>query len=314
MDWNAIQQYLPLYQKAAVLTVRLGVAGIIFAIIIGLVCAVIQYDKVPVLRQIARFYIWVIRGTPLLVQLFIIFYGLPSVGIMLDAFPAAVIAFAFNEGAYCAETMRGALESVPQGQLEAGYCVGMSWWQIMRRIVLPQALRTAVPALSNSLIGMIKDTSLASNITVAELFMAGQRVAARTYIFLPIYCEVAVVYLLFCTVITKLQALLERQLNARAGLSARTGQAFPQAVALVGQQQHLDRRHMADRVAHQTGRNNARIVEDNAVARFYILEHIMKMAVRHRAVLAVEHHHPGCIALLERMLCDQPFRQIKIKI
>ena len=111
--------------------------------------------------------------------------------------------------------MRGALESVPQGQLEAGYCVGMSWWQIMRRIVLPQALRTAVPALSNSLIGMIKDTSLASNITVAELFMAGQRVAARTYIFLPIYCEVAVVYLLFCTVITKLQSLLERQLNAR---------------------------------------------------------------------------------------------------
>ena len=150
----------------------------------------------------------------MLVQLFIIFYGLPSVGIMLDAFPAAVIAFAFNEGAYCAETMRGALESVPQGQLEAGYCVGMSWWQIMRRIVLPQALRTAVPALSNSLIGMIKDTSLASNITVAELFMAGQRVAARTYIFLPIYCEVAVVYLLFCTVITKLQGLLERQLNA----------------------------------------------------------------------------------------------------
>ena len=174
----------------------------------------VQYARAPVLSQLARFYIWVIRGTPLLVQLFIIFYGLPSVGIMLDAFPAAVIAFAFNEGAYCAETMRGALESVPQGQLEAGYCVGMSWWQIMRRIVLPQALRTAVPALSNSLIGMIKDTSLASNITVAELFMAGQRVAARTYIFLPIYCEVAVVYLLFCTVITKLQGLLERQLNA----------------------------------------------------------------------------------------------------
>ena len=90
----------------------------------------------------------------------------------------------------------------------------MTWAQIMRRIVLPQALRTAVPALSNSLIGMIKDTSLASNITVAELFMAGQRVAARTYIFLPIYCEVAVVYLLFCTVVTKLQGLLERQLNA----------------------------------------------------------------------------------------------------
>ena len=190
------------------MTIPLTLLSFFFAMIIAVAVALVQYANVPVLRQIARFYIWVIRGTPLLVQLFIIFYGLPSVGIMLNAFPAAVIAFAFNEGAYCAETMRGALESVPQGQLEAGYCVGMSWWQIMRRIVLPQAL-------SNSLIGMIKDTSLASNITVAELFMAGQRVAARTYIFLPIYCEVAVVYLLFCTVITKLQALLERQLNAR---------------------------------------------------------------------------------------------------
>ena len=166
------------------------------------------------LTLVSFFFAMIIAVAVALVQLFIIFYGLPSVGIMLDAFPAAVIAFAFNEGAYCAETMRGALESVPQGQLEAGSCVGMTWWQIMRRIVLPQALRTAVPSLSNSLISMIKDTSLASNITVAELFMAGQRVAARTYIFLPIYCEVAVVYLLFCTIITKLQALVERQLNA----------------------------------------------------------------------------------------------------
>ena len=141
------------------MTIPLTLVSFFFAMIIAVAVALVQYANVPVLRQIARFYIWVIRGTPLLVQLFIIFYGLPSVGIMLDAFPAAVIAFAFNEGAYCAETMRGALESVPQGQLEAGYCVGMSWWQIMRRIVLPQALRTAVPALSNSLIGMIKDTA-----------------------------------------------------------------------------------------------------------------------------------------------------------
>ena len=164
------------------MTIPLTLVSFFFAMIIAVVVALVQYANVP--------------------------------GIMLDAFPAAVIAFAFNEGAYCAETMRGALESVPQGQLEAGSCVGMTWWQIMRRIVLPQALRTAVPSLSNSLISMIKDTSLASNITVAELFMAGQRVAARTYIFLPIYCEVAVVYLLFCTIITKLQALVERQLNA----------------------------------------------------------------------------------------------------
>ena len=202
--WEALPRIL---SAGLTMTIPLTLVSFTLAMVLAVAVALVQYAKVPVLSQLARFYIWVIRGTPLLVQLFIIFYGLPSVGIMLNAFPAAVIAFAFNEGAYCAETMRGALESVPQGQLEAGYCVGMSWWQIMRRIVLPQALR-------NSLIGMIKDTSLASNITVAELFMAGQRVAARTYIFLPIYCEVAVVYLLFCTVITKLQGLLERQLNA----------------------------------------------------------------------------------------------------
>ena len=186
--WEALPRIL---SAGLTMTIPLTLVSFTLAMVLAVAVALVQYARVPVLSQLARFYIWVIRGTPLLVQLFIIFYGLPSVGIMLDAFPAAVIAFAFNEGAYCAETMRGALESVPQ-----------------------QALRTAVPALSNSLIGMIKDTSLASNITVAELFMAGQRVAARTYIFLPIYCEVAVVYLLFCTVITKLQGLLERQLNA----------------------------------------------------------------------------------------------------
>ena len=196
-------------------TLPLTIISFALALVIALITALVQTAKIPVLRQLARFYVWVIRGTPVLVQLFVVFYGLPSLGVLIDPFPAAVACFAINEGAYCAETMRGALESVPQGQLEAGSCVGMTWAQIMRRIVLPQALRTAVPALSNSLIGMIKDTSLASNITVAELFMAGQRVAARTYIFLPIYCEVAVVYLLFCTVITKLQAALEHRLNAR---------------------------------------------------------------------------------------------------
>ena len=112
------------------MTIPLTIISFVLAMLIATVVALVQYARVPVLRQIARFYIWVIRGTPLLVQLFIIFYGLPSIGILLDAFPAAVIAFAINEGAYCAETMRAALESVPQGQLEAGYCVGMSWWQI----------------------------------------------------------------------------------------------------------------------------------------------------------------------------------------
>ncbi len=196
-------------------TIPLTLISFTFAMIIAITVAMIQFAHVPVLTQIARFYIWVVRGTPLLVQLYIAFFGLSSVGILIDAFPAAVLVFSINEGAYCAETMRGALESVPEGQIEAGYCVGMSWLQIMRRIVLPQALRTAFPALSNSLIGMVKDTSLAANITLMEMFMATQRVIARTYVSLPLYIELAAVYLLFCTVITRLQRLGERYLNAR---------------------------------------------------------------------------------------------------
>ena len=138
--WEALPRIL---SAGLTMTIPLTLVSFTLAMVLAVAVALVQYARVPVLSQLARFYIWVIRGTPLLVQLFIIFYGLPSVGIMLDAFPAAVIAFAFNEGAYCAETMRGALESVPQGQLEAGYCVGMSWWQIMRRIVLPH--RRACP-------------------------------------------------------------------------------------------------------------------------------------------------------------------------
>lgn len=196
------------------MTIPLTILSFTFAMIIAIAVALVQYAKVPVLTPLARFYIWIIRGTPLLVQLFVVFYGLPDVGIILDPFPAAVIVFSINEGAYCAETMRAALESVPVGQIEAGYCVGMSYMQIMRRIVLPQALRTAFPPLSNSLISMVKDTSLASNITVMEMFMATQRIAARTYEMLPLYCEVGLIYLLFSTVLTRLQRIGEKWLSA----------------------------------------------------------------------------------------------------
>lgn len=198
-------------------TIPLTVISFSLALVIAVIVALIQFANVRVLKQISRFYIWVIRGTPLLVQLYVIFFGLPKLGIILDPFPCAVLVFAINEGAYCAETMRAALESVPKGQMEAGYCVGMNYLQIMRRIVLPQAFRTAFPPLSNSLIGMVKDTSLAANITVAEMFMATQRIVARTYEPLALYLEVALIYLIFSTVLTRLQRMGERYLNARSG-------------------------------------------------------------------------------------------------
>ena len=179
--WNIlVDSFGKILLPGLTMTIPLTVIAFSFAMVIAIATALVQYANIRVLKPVARFYIWVIRGTPLLVQLYLIFYGLPGVGIVLDPFPAAVIVFSINEGAYCAETMRAALESVPVGQLEAGYCVGMSYMQVMRRIVLPQAFRTAFPPLSNSLIAMVKDTSLAANITVMEMFMATQRIWRST--------------------------------------------------------------------------------------------------------------------------------------
>ena len=194
-------------------TSPLTIISFSLAMVIAVVVALVQFANVRGLKQIARFYIWVFRGTPLLVQLFVVFFGLSRVGIVLPPFPAAVIVFSLNEGAYCAETVRAALESVPSGQMEAGYCVGMSYLQIIRRIVLPQAMRTAFPPLSNSLISMVKDTSLAANITVTEMFMVTQRIVARTYEPLLLYLEVGLIYLIFSTVLTKLQRVGEKKLQ-----------------------------------------------------------------------------------------------------
>jgi len=199
------------------MTIPLTAISFTFALLLATVIALVQFADIRGVKQLARFYIWIFRGTPLLVQLFVVFYGLPNMGVVLEPFLAAVIVFSLNEGAYCAETIRAALESVPKGQLEAGYCVGMSYLQTIRRIVLPQAIRTAFPPLSNSLIAMVKDTSLAANITVTEMFMVTQRIVARTYEPLALYLEVGLIYLLFSTVLTQLQRMGERKLEQQGG-------------------------------------------------------------------------------------------------
>ena len=195
------------------LTIPLTAISFALALVIAVAAALIQFAHVKLLTPLMRFYIWVIRGTPLLVQLFVVFYGLPNVGVVLDPFPAAVIVFSVNEGAYMAEIVRSALEAVPVGQFEAGQCVGMNYFQIMGRLILPQALRTAFPPLSNSLIALMKDTSLAANITVAEMFMATQRIAAMNFEYLALYLEVAFIYLMFSTILTWLQGWGEKKLN-----------------------------------------------------------------------------------------------------
>lgn len=194
-------------------TLPLTFIAFALALVIATAVALIQFADIAVFKQISRVYIWIIRGTPLLVQLYVVFFGISGMGYLIDPFICAAVVLAINEGAYCAETIRAALESVSKGQIEAGYCVGLSYMQIIRRIVLPQAMRTAFPPLSNSLLSMVKDTSLVACITVAEMFMAAQRIVARTYEPMAIYLEVALIYLLFSTLLTWLQRIGERYLN-----------------------------------------------------------------------------------------------------
>ena len=209
-----IQSFPRILLPGLLATIPLTFLAFSLSLVIAVIAAMIRFARVPVLRQIVRFYVWVIRGTPLLVQLMVGYYGPSAFGLRPNGFLVAVIVFAVNEGAYSAETLRGCLESVPAGQIEAGYCVGMNYLQVMWHIVLPQAFRTAFPALSNSAIGMVKDTSLASNITVTEMFLATRQIAGRTYEFLPLYIEVAAVYLLFSTVMTWMQRYGERKLGS----------------------------------------------------------------------------------------------------
>ncbi len=216
--WGIIKDsFLKMLIPGLQVTLPLTFLSCFFAFIIATVVAIIQYADIKGLKQICRFYIWIIRGTPLLVQLYLVFYGLPVIGITLEAFPAAVLCFSINEGAYLAENMRAALESVPKGQLEAGSCVGMSYWQVMIRIILPQALRTAFPSIGNSVIAMVKSTSMASVITVSEMLRAAQKINAIYYEPLAIYIEVALIYLMMCTVLTWIQSFIEKRLNAYGG-------------------------------------------------------------------------------------------------
>ena len=180
--WGILADSFPkLLEYGIRVTVPLTVFSYAIALAVALVVALIQYAQVKGLRQVCRFYIWVIRGTPLLVQLYIVFFGLPGIGIKLEAFPAAMIVLGFNEGAYMAETIRGALESVSRGQIEAGYCVGLNFPKIMWHVALPQAFRTAFPALGNSLISMLKATSMAATISVMEMFRQAQVINGRVY-------------------------------------------------------------------------------------------------------------------------------------
>lgn len=196
-------------------TIPLTLLSFTFGLIIALATALVQIGKVPVLRHMARFYIWIIRGTPMIVQLFVVYFGLPGIGIVLNSFTSAVLVFSISVGAYCSETIRAAIESIPAGQMEAGLLSGMTFSQTMFYIIIPQALYTAFPPLSNSLIGLVKDTSLAYSVALVEVLATAQKIAARTYDYFWLYLEAGVIYLIICSVLTLIQRRAEKYMERR---------------------------------------------------------------------------------------------------
>lgn len=204
---------LPMLEGALYYSIPLTLISFALGMILAVLTALARLSNISILRGIARFYVSAIRGTPLLVQLFIIFYGLPTLGIKFDPFPSAIIAFSLNKGAYSSEIVRAAIQSIPKGQWEAGYSIGMTYSQALKRIILPQATRVSIPPLSNSFISLVKDTSLASLILVTEMFRKAQEIAATNYEFLLMYMEAALLYWVICFILSIIQGRIENRLD-----------------------------------------------------------------------------------------------------
>lgn len=219
LNWEVIKEYLPLYQDAAVLTVQLGAAGIALSIVIGLVCAVIQHCKVPVLKQIVGAYIEISRNTPILVQLFFLFYGLPKIGIKTNAVACGIIGLAFLGGSYMAEAFRSGLEAVPTVQEESALSLGLSRTQTMRYVIFPQAVSTSVPAFMANVIFLLKETSVFSAISLMDLMFTAKDLIGLYYKTTECLFLLVVFYLMILLPVSLLGSLLERRLR-RAGFGA----------------------------------------------------------------------------------------------
>lgn len=200
----------PVLKAGLAVTIPLSLISFAIALVIAVITALVKLSNFKLLKFIFSTYVWIFRGTPLLVQLFLVFYGLPKAGVTLDPWTAAIITFSLNTGAYASESIRASILSIPKGQWEAAESLGMTYWQVLRRVIAPQTVRISLPPVTNDFIDLVKGTSLAASITIAEMFMIGQQIVAFTYEPLAIYSLVAVIYLLFVSILTVIQGRLEK--------------------------------------------------------------------------------------------------------
>lgn len=201
----------PILKAGIVVTIPLSLIAFALALVIAVITALARISNYKVLRGLFGTYVWVFRGTPLLVQLFIVFFGLPKLGVTIDAWSAAIITFALNTGAYASESIRASILAIPKGQWEAAESLGMTYWQTLKRVISPQTVRISLPSVANDFIDLVKGTSLVASITLTDLFMVGQQITARTYEPLLIYSLCAVIYLIFISILMIMQHRLEKQ-------------------------------------------------------------------------------------------------------
>lgn len=213
MNWEFIMESLPLYQKAAWLTVKIGFAGVAISILIGLLCAAVQYYKVPILRRMVAVYIELSRNTPLLIQLFFIYYGLPKIGIQTDAVHCGIAGLAFLGGSYMAEAFRSGLEAIEPVQLESALSLGMNQYQAMRHVILPQAVSISIPAFMANVIFLLKETSVFSAISLMDLMFTAKDLIGVYYKTTESLFLLVVFYLMILLPVSILGSLLERRLR-----------------------------------------------------------------------------------------------------
>lgn len=213
MNWQFIIKYLPLYEKAAWLTLKTGLAGIAFSVLIGLVCSVIQYYRIPVLKSITRAYIELSRNTPLIIQLFFIYYGLPKIGIQTNAAVCGIAGLAFLGGSYMAEAFRSGMDAIDTAQRDSALSLGMSNYQAMRYVVLPQAVSITVPALVANVIFLMKETSVFSAISLMDLMFTAKDLIGLYYKTTESLFLLVVFYLIILLPISVLGTLLERKMR-----------------------------------------------------------------------------------------------------
>ena len=213
MDFDFIQRFTPMYVKAAGLTLRIGLIGIALSLAVGVLCCLVRYFRVPVARQIVSAYIELARNTPLLVQLFFLYFGLPKVGVKLSAEACAITGLAFLGGAYMAEALRSGLEAVDRAQQEAGLCLGLTPMQNMRHVILPQALATAIPSIGANAVFLVKETSVFSAVALADLMYVAKDLIGMYYKTDEALLMLTLAYLALLLPLSVAFTLLERRLR-----------------------------------------------------------------------------------------------------